>query len=36
MTETKEIFDIIIIGGGPVGMFASFYLWNETSKNDDY
>lgn len=22
---TKEVFDITIIGGGPVGMFAAFY-----------
>lgn len=25
MTITKEVFDITIIGGGPVGMFAAFY-----------
>lgn len=25
MNTTKEVFDITIIGGGPVGMFAAFY-----------
>ena len=25
MNMTKEVFDITIIGGGPVGMFAAFY-----------
>lgn len=25
MDTTKEVFDITIIGGGPVGMFAAFY-----------
>lgn len=25
MTNTNEVFDITIIGGGPVGMFAAFY-----------
>ncbi|MDT2802325.1 NAD(P)/FAD-dependent oxidoreductase [Vagococcus lutrae] len=32
MSETKEIFDIIIIGGGPVGMFASFYAGMRQAK----
>ena len=25
MLPSKQIFDITVIGGGPVGMFAAFY-----------
>ena len=25
MFENKEVFDITIIGGGPVGLFTAFY-----------
>ena len=26
MSENREIYDITIIGGGPVGLFAAFYF----------
>lgn len=32
MTITKEVFDITIIGGGPVGMFAAFYSGMRNAK----
>lgn len=32
MTETNELYDITIIGGGPVGMFAAFYAGMRNAK----
>lgn len=32
MTEPDEIYDITIIGGGPVGMFAAFYAGMRNAK----
>lgn len=32
MTDSEEIFDIIIIGGGPIGMFAAFYAGMRNAK----
>lgn len=32
MTDSNEIYDITIIGGGPVGMFAAFYAGMRNAK----
>ncbi|MDZ7834314.1 MAG: NAD(P)/FAD-dependent oxidoreductase [Alkalibacterium sp.] len=32
MTDSEEIYDITIIGGGPVGMFAAFYAGMRNAK----
>ena len=28
MSDEKDIYDLTIIGGGPVGLFAAFYAGN--------
>ncbi|WP_368645030.1 NAD(P)/FAD-dependent oxidoreductase [Alkalibacterium putridalgicola] len=32
MTDSEEIYDITIIGGGPIGMFAAFYAGMRNAK----